>query len=184
MARTVNIDGEVIKPASFAYQDNMTLSDLIFKAGGFSENADLSVVEVIRRLSYEEASQVTSKLNKIFQFVLQRDLKLSPADAQFKLAPFDQVYVRKAPGAPSRAGGLVPEAYLEGATLTRTIKLSPAEIEAKRALVKKDTSLIFDFAADTESSLVGIDLVKINANPGSPAPKSSSPRNLKRKTMS
>ena len=52
MARTVNIDGEVIKPASFAYQDNMTLSDLIFKAGGFSENADLSVVEVIRRLSY------------------------------------------------------------------------------------------------------------------------------------
>ena len=197
MARTVNIDGEVIKPASFAYQDNMTLSDLIFKAGGFSENADLSVVEVIRRLSYEEASQVTSKLNKIFQFVLQRDLKLSPADAQFKLAPFDQVYVRKAPGygeqgtftisgevvysgtyaisnkndrlssAIMRAGGLVPEAYLEGATLSRTIKLSSAEIEAKRALMKKDTSLIFDFVADTESSLVGIDLVKINANPGS-----------------
>ena len=66
-----------------------------------------------------------------------------------------------------RAGGLVPEAYLEGATLTRTNKLSPAEIEAKRALMKKDTSLIFDFVADTESSLVGIDLVKINANPGS-----------------
>jgi len=196
-ARTVNIDGEVIKPASFAYQDNMTLSDLIFKAGGFSKDADLSVVEVTRRLSYEEASGVTNKLNKVFQFALQRDLQLSPADAQFKLAPFDQVYVRKAPGygkqgtftisgevvfsgnytitdknerlssAIQRAGGLVPEAYLQGATLTRTIKLTPAEIEAKKALMKKDTTVIFDFIADTESNLVGIDLVKIMANPGS-----------------
>jgi len=52
--RTISIDGEVIKPASIPYQDNMTLSDLIFKAGGFSNDAALSMVEVTRRLSYEE----------------------------------------------------------------------------------------------------------------------------------
>ena len=195
-ARTINIAGEVIKPASFAYQDNMTLSDLIFKAGGFSKDANLSMVEITRRLSYEEASGVTNKLNKVFQFALQRDLQLSPSDAQFKLAPFDQVYVRKAPGygkqgtfsisgevvysgtytiidkierlssAIQRAGGLAPEAYLQGATLTRTIKLSPAEIAAKKALMKKDTTLVFDLIADTESNPVGIDLAKIMVNPG------------------
>ena len=194
--RTVNIVGEVIKPETFEYQENMTLGDLIFKAGGFREEADLSVVEVTRRLSYEQAAKVTNKMNEIFQFALTRDLKLSPTDASFKLQPFDEVYVRRAPGfrvqgtifitgeviyagtyaisdknerisnVVKRAGGLMPEAFINGATLTRTYKLSAAEIEAKKQMMKMDTTLSYNILTDTKSYPVGIELNKILANPG------------------
>jgi protein involved in polysaccharide export with SLBB domain len=196
-ARTVNIIGEVIKPETFEYQENMTLGDLIFKAGGFREEADISVIEVTRRLSYEQAAKVTDKMNDIFQFNITRDLKLSLNDASFKLMPFDEVYVRRAPGfrdqgtifitgevvysgtyaisnknerisnIVKRAGGLMPDAFISGATLTRTYKLSGAEIESKKQIIKKDTISANNVSAETKSYAVGIELNKILAKPGS-----------------
>jgi len=195
--RTVNIVGEVIKPETFVYEDNMTLGDVIFKAGGFREQADISVVEVSRRLSYEEAAKVTDKMNDIFQFALTRDLRLSPTDAAFKLMPFDEVYVRRAPGygdqgtvmvtgeviyagtyaisdkkekisnVIKRAGGLIPGAFVSGATLTRTYKLSEAEIEKKKQLMKRDTTLRDSILTLKNTYPVGIELEKILASPGS-----------------
>jgi len=195
--RTVNIVGEVMKPDSMEYQENMTLGDLIFKAGGFREEADISVVEVSRRLNYEEASKVTDKMNNIFQFALTRDLKLSQTDAAFKLMPFDEVYVRRAPGYRNqgtiqisgeviyagtyaisdknekisqmikRAGGLIPGAFISGATLTRTYNLSEAEIEKKKQLMKRDTTLRDSLVSLKNTYPVGIELEKILANPGS-----------------
>jgi len=195
--RTVNIVGEVIKPETFEYQDNMTLGDLIFKAGGFREEADISVIEVSRRLSYEQAAKVTDKMNNIFQFTLTRDLKLSQTDAAFKLMPFDEVYVRRAPGYRNqgtiqitgeviyagtyaisdknekisqmikRAGGLIPGAFISGATLTRTYNLSEAEIEKKKQLMKRDTKLRDSLVSLKNTYPVGIELEKILANPGS-----------------
>ena len=196
-ARTVNIVGEVIKPETFEYQENMTLGDLVFKAGGFREEADLSVVEVTRRLTYQQAAKVTDKMNEIFQFSLTRDLKLTPTDAAFKLLPFDEVYVRRAPGfrdqgtimvtgevvyagtyaisnknerisnIVKRAGGLMPEAFTIGATLTRSYKLSAAEAEARKLMMKRDTTLSGNFLDETKSYPVGIELDKILASPGS-----------------
>ena len=195
--RTVNIVGEVIKPETFVFEDNMTLGDVIFKAGGFREQADISVVEVSRRLSYEQAAKVTDKMNDIFQFALTRDLKLSPTDAAFKLMPFDEVYVRRAPGyrdqgtvmitgeviyagsyaisdknekisnVIKRAGGLIPGAFVSGATLTRTYKLSEAEIEKKKQLMKRDTTLRDSLLTLKSTYPVGIELEKILASPGS-----------------
>src|SRR5674476_122907 len=195
--RTVNILGEVIKPETFEYQDNMTLSDLIFKAGGFREEADISIIEVSRRLSYEQAAKVTDKMNDIFQFALTRDLKLSPTDAAFKLMPFDEVYVRRAPGYGKqgtimitgeviyagtyaisdknekisnmikRAGGLIPGAFISGATLTRTYNLSEAEKEKKRQLMQRDSTLRDSLLTLKSTYPVGIELEKILASPGS-----------------
>ena len=194
--RTVNISGEVLNPSAFNYQDNMSLGALIFKAGGFKEGADLSVVEVSRRLSYEQASKVSDKINEIFQFTLSRDLKLSTSDSSFKLNPYDAVYVRKAPGyrdqgtfnilgeityagtyaisnknerisdAIKRAGGILPGAFISGATLTRTYKLSAAEIERKKQLMKIDTTLKDSLFTEAKTYPVGIELDKILANPG------------------
>ena len=195
--RTVSIFGQVQSPFNFEYRDNMTLGDLIFKAGGFREDADLSVVEVSRRLSYEEAAKVTDKINNVFQFSLTRDLKLSPADAAFKLQPFDEVFVRKAPGfrdqgkfyvtgevtyqgtyaiedknerisdAIKRAGGLVPGAFTKGATLTRMNKQSDVENNKKIELMGNDSSLLKSHILDKPSYPVGIELDKILASPGS-----------------
>src|SRR5665647_1230774 len=196
--RTVTIVGEVMRPDFMEYQDNMTLGDVIFKAGGFREQADISVVEVSRRLSYEEAAKVTDKMNDIFQFALTRDLKLSPTDAAFKLMPFDEVYVRRAPGYGNqgtimitgeviyagtyaisdknekisnmikRAGGLIPGAFISGATLTRTYNLSEAEKEKKRQLMQRDSTTLRDSLLTLKSTYpVGIELEKILASPGS-----------------
>jgi len=196
-ARTVNITGEVVKPNLFEYQDNMTLGDLIFKAGGFREEADLSVVEVSRRLSYEQAAQITSKTNNIFQFALTRDLKLTPTDAVFKLMPFDEVYVRRAPGfreqgtieikgevvyagtyaisdknerisnVVKRAGGLMPDAFVVGATLTRASKLSSAEMNARKIMMERDSTIRNSQLTENKPYPVGIELDKILAKPGS-----------------
>ncbi len=195
-AQNINITGEVLRPGSFEYSDNLTLGDLIFKAGGFREVADLSGVEVVRRLSYEEAAKVNDKMNEVYKFSLTRELKLSAADAAFRLKPFDAVYVRRAPGsmiqgtftitgevaytgtyaisskkerisdAIQRAGGLIPGAFVVGATLQRTTKLSEAEIEKKRILMRTDSTLKEDIFLETKTS-VGIELGKILANPGS-----------------
>jgi protein involved in polysaccharide export with SLBB domain len=196
--RTISITGEVLKPNTFPYQDNMTLSDLILKAGGFRDEADLSIVEVTRRLSYEQARNVTNKLNSIFQFPLSRELQLSAMDAAFVLQPFDEVIVRRAPGfrdqgnfyisgevvyggsytiknrnehisdAIIRAGGLTPEAFAEGATLTRESKLSAAEKEKRLELMKKDTTMKNDTRFDQKTSFsVGIELRNILDHPGS-----------------
>jgi protein involved in polysaccharide export with SLBB domain len=195
--RKVNIMGEVLKPQSFEYRENMTLGDLVFRAGGFLEDADVAFVELTRRLSYEEAAKVTNKVNDIHQFALTRDLKLSPADAAFKLQPFDEVYVRRAPGFREqatvkvtgevtyagtysisdksekisdimrRAGGLVPEAYVKGASLTRTREFSAAEIETRKQLMRNDSTFRNDSLSDKQLYTVGIELDKILANPGS-----------------
>lgn len=46
--RYVNIYGEVKTPGRFPLWDNMTLSDLILQAGGFTEEADILLAEVSR----------------------------------------------------------------------------------------------------------------------------------------
>jgi protein involved in polysaccharide export with SLBB domain len=193
--RTVNIMGEVLKPQSFEFRENMTLGDLVFRAGGFLEDADLSFVELTRRLSYEEVAKVTDKVNEIHQFALTRDLKLSPTDAAFKLKPFDEVYVRRAPGFRDRgtvmvtgevtyagtysiasknerisdiirrAGGFVPGAYIKGATLTRKREFSPAEMEKRKQLMKD--SILTDSLFNNQTYSVGIEMDKIIAKPGS-----------------
>ncbi|GET24209.1 SLBB domain-containing protein [Prolixibacter sp. NT017] len=192
--QTVNIVGEVLNPGKFPYNDKMTLEDLIFRAGGFKENADVGFIEVARRLSHSEASETTNQLSHIFTFQVPRNLKLNPKDAGFVLEPFDQVYVRRAPGYRdqgsvmvdgevvyagsysiahknerisdiiNRAGGFTRDAYLKGATLTRSTGLTQEEIDARKTLMEKDSTLKLDI---TPKQLVGIDLQKIMANPGS-----------------
>ena len=194
--RKVNILGEVLNPQSFEYRDNMTLGDLIFRAGGFREDADLAFVELTRRLTYEEAAKVGDKMNEIHQFAVTRDLKLNPSDAAFKLQPYDEVYVRRAPGfreqgtvmvtgevtyagtysiasknerisdVIKRAGGLVPGAYIKGATLTRIHEFSPLEIEKKKQVMRTDSTFKDTIKTNKETYSVGIEMDKILANPG------------------
>ena len=94
----IEVSGEVLEPGEFDYAENMTLGDAIFVAGGFTEAADSSFIEVARRLSYEEAATVSQNLVHIYKFNVSRNLKLKPQDAGFFLKPFDHISVKKAPG--------------------------------------------------------------------------------------
>ncbi len=192
--RVVEIEGEVLKPGIFAYREGLTLSDIITIAGGFSEAASSSYIEVARRLSYDEAAEYTNQLGHLFQFSVSRNLSLDPKDSEFNLNPFDQVFVRRAPGFSKtgavnisgevkyagqyslssrkervseiiqRSGGLTPDAYPKGAMLTRKTIVSPKTKRLQQELVKRDSTLTF---SDMGFEIIGIDLELALKNQGS-----------------
>jgi len=147
--RFVRIFGEVQNEGEYPYNEQMTINDLIFQAGGLKEAASESFIEISRRHSYQDAASLSNSLVELFQFKINRDLRLMDSDKRFIMSAFDYVYVRKAPsyfeqktvsiegevlypGQYSirsknekisdlirRAGGLTPHAYVKGATLFR-----------------------------------------------------------------
>lgn len=168
------INGEVLSPGTFSWSDNLTLGDAIFLAGGFTEGADSTYIEIARRLTYKEASNLSDTLGQIIIVNMSRDLNIGSNDASFQLKPYDQVSVRQAPnfrkgktayitgevvyaGAYAvnnkqqrisdllqMAGGVTPQAYINGATLQR-------------------------YTDELGSELVAIELGKVLQYPGSEA---------------
>ncbi len=146
----ITVNGEVLFPGKFNWSDNLTLGDAIYLAGGFTEGADSSFIEVARRLSYEEASGLTDQLAHTQVLSLSRNLNLYKNNADFLLKPYDQISVRRAPGfrndktvyisgevnyagayavsnkqqrisdLVNMAGGITPQAFTSGSTLERT----------------------------------------------------------------
>ncbi|TAJ11252.1 sugar transporter [Marinilabiliaceae bacterium JC017] len=191
--QSIKIFGEVQQPGEFDYKENMSLADLILSAGGFKESASEAFVEISRRLNREEIKNVTEKVAHVFQFTVTKDLQLSDEDKRFVLKPFDQVFIRRAPGFTeggnvkilgevkfagdysltskkerlsdiiNRAGGLTPDAFAKGAMLTRKNKVSQTIKRLREELMEKDTSLSF---SDIGFDVVGIDLEKVMKNPG------------------
>jgi protein involved in polysaccharide export with SLBB domain len=165
---TITVDGRVRKGGSFDYMENMSPLDAIYLAGGFSEDADSTFVQISRRLTYQEAASLTDKLVDVFNIPLPRQLNANDQTNSFKLQPYDHIYIRKAPGyvdqgrvfiggevvyagyyaiqnkknrisdMMSWAGGMTPEAYIEGTTFSKI-----------------------------DAGKVGLDLKKVLDNPGS-----------------
>jgi len=158
--RTIQILGEVQRPGEFDFSDNMTLKDLIFKAGGFTEAASESFIELARRHNYAESNLMGDELVKLSQFSIDRKLNLDPKADTLHLQPFDYIYVRKAPsyhqqrtvfisgevrypGAYSigskkerisdlikRSGGIMPDAFVKGARMKRANQETGEKISA------------------------------------------------------
>jgi len=145
----ITVNGEVLNPGQFTWSDKLTLGDAIFLAGGFTEGADSTFIEISRRLSYEEAANLSDTIGHIIIANMSRGLQIGKNDANIPLIPYDQISVRRAPnyrqtetvlitgeiayaGAYAvtdkkmrisdlvqMAGGITPQAYLPGATLSR-----------------------------------------------------------------
>lgn len=153
----VSIDGEVRRPGIFSYSENITLEELIIKAGGLTESATPKRIEISRRIRNTGPLSDTSATAQVFYVNADRDLKQA---TDFVLQPFDIVSVRPAPGYQvqklvriegevlypgnysitnknerisdliKRAGGLTTFAYEEGASLKRTgKKLTQSDVE-------------------------------------------------------
>lgn len=189
----VQVYGEVLRPGTFPYENGITLSSAILMSKGFRESGSEVLIEVSRRISKEDMAKVGEPIVRLFQFQVGRDLKISEADANFTLMPFDQVFIRKAPSYQeraiiklkgeviysgdysisskkeriseiiSRAGGLSPDAYPKGAMLTRPIILSKNQLRLRQELMAKDSLLKF---SDLNFEVVGINLESILKNPG------------------
>lgn len=149
---SVTVNGQVLRPGTFNWSDELTLGDAIFMAGGLSEGADSTFIEVARRLSYGEAAELSDTLGHIIIVDISRGLEIGSNSTDFKLQPYDKISVRQAPNYRKgetayiagevayagpyaisnknmrisdlvrKAGGITPQAYLNGATLFRSSK--------------------------------------------------------------
>lgn len=144
----VTIYGEVAHPDRYTYSDNMTLEDLIIRAGGLMEAASTVRVDVTRRIKDPKSTESTDSIGQMFTFALKDGFVIDGQQA-FTLQPYDQVFVRRSPGYQAqqnvqvegevlfggaysltsteerlsdlmkKAGGATNKAYLKGAKLTR-----------------------------------------------------------------
>lgn len=76
---------------------NMTVEDLILKAGGLRESANSGMVEVVRRNknSFENDTKLLGgKIGELYKFKINKDLTLDESASKFKLEPFDEVFIR------------------------------------------------------------------------------------------
>ena len=144
----VVIHGEVAKPDSYPYADNMTLEDLIIQAGGLREAASVVRVDVSRRIRNPHSTADNDTIGRTYTFSLKEGFVVDGTPG-FVLQPYDEVYVRRSPGYQAqqnvavegeilfggsyamtsreerlsdlirKAGGSTKKAYLRGAKLTR-----------------------------------------------------------------
>ena len=94
--RNFTITGEVMNPGTYEYADNTTVEDLIVQAGGLRDGANLSRVDVSRRINDPKATKKTTEIAQTFTFELKDGLLVS-GDKEFTLEPYDVVHVRRSP---------------------------------------------------------------------------------------
>ena len=146
--RTLTITGEVIFPGVYEYADNMTLEDFILQAGGLTDRASATKIDVNRRLRDPNAKEAGLEVAKTFSFSL-KDNYVVDGEKNFVLEPYDIVQVRRSPvfrtpvqvtvtgevtfqgnytmeaknqrlsDLIKSAGGVLPGAYIRGARLVR-----------------------------------------------------------------
>ena len=88
----VNIDGEVKKPGTYEFQANLSLNDLILKAGGLTGSASKRV-EIARMIAAETIDD--SNPNKVELFTLEITPESNEQANNFILAPFDVINIRR-----------------------------------------------------------------------------------------
>ncbi|GAB4007689.1 SLBB domain-containing protein [Spirosoma migulaei] len=150
----VTIEGAVNRPDTVDFVTNMSVADLIAQAGGFQEGAKPNLIEVSRRIRQDSSGMRATRL-EIYRFAIDRNLQItsvkrdSGSAGEFRLQPFDIVYVHTSPNYENqqqvyvygevmqpgnysifsreerisdllkRAGGLKPQAYILGAQFKR-----------------------------------------------------------------
>ena len=91
----VVIHGEVYNPDTFAFAHNESVEDLILRAGGLTEKASLSKVDIARRIIDPKATDELKVRTQLFSVELNDSLGLN--EHGFLLEPYDEVFVRRSP---------------------------------------------------------------------------------------
>ncbi|WP_439557338.1 SLBB domain-containing protein [Dyadobacter sp.] len=156
----LSIDGSIINPGAYYYYKDITIADLIFQAGGFTEGGVPYRIEVSRRVKNDTIGLPESQNVRIFTLNVADNLVLNEEDQKFKLLPYDIVLVRKSPRYESqkivtvagevtypgtytilnnferisdlfpKVGGMKKEAYIEGARFYRNRELVALDLKA------------------------------------------------------
>lgn len=94
---SVSISGQINSGGSYSFFENMTIKDLIFQAGGFTEDAAIYNIEVARRILDDGSGEIKNQIAEIIPITLTDSLTLVNSGDEFSLLPFDQVFVRRSP---------------------------------------------------------------------------------------
>lgn len=148
--RILTIEGEVMSPGNYEFAENTTIEDLVLQAGGLTDAASTTKVDVSRRIIDPKAKEGSNAISKTYTFEL-KDGFVIDGQPGFILEPYDIVQVRRSPtymeprnifvegevqfggvitlssknqrlsDAIKAAGGFTEEAYVKGARLLRTV---------------------------------------------------------------
>lgn len=92
----LKISGEVVYPGTYAYADNTSIEDLVLQAGGLTEAASLSKVDVYRRINRPTALERDNNITETYTFSI-KDGFVVDGQQGFTLQPYDEVVVRRSP---------------------------------------------------------------------------------------
>ena len=92
----ITVNGEVARPGTFVFADNMTIEDAIIHAGGLLESASTAKVDVSRRIKDPMSNEAIDTLARTYTFTIKDGFVLDGSE-EFVLQPYDQIYVRKSP---------------------------------------------------------------------------------------
>ena len=186
---TVDLLGEVRSEGRFNYVDSMTVKDLILMAGGFKYEASKQI-EVARLIQNEGGTVTNNKVTTILSTKVNGDLSFNPGQENFVLQPMDVVTITKKAGFTNpevvsitgqvnnvgkytlssrvervsdivkRAGGLIGQAYGEGAFIKRsrfnidTLRSDESKTSVEQAYIRKFKAQQLAVKADVKTSLM------------------------------
>ena len=176
---TVSISGEVRNPGIFPFADSITLQQLILLAGGFTDRAIPTSIEVARQKKQVDVMQLGASSSELILVSLSTDLTKVGAD--FYLQPNDIILVKADPSKKpqitvrvsgqvlfpgtytlesqqdrlsaliTRAGGLLPNADKVGIKLIRKTNL--ADTSELKQIIKKQAKANQDSALTQSQGL-------------------------------
>ena len=178
---TVSISGEIRNPGIFPFADSITLQQLILLAGGFTDRAIPTSIEIARQKKQVDITQLGASSSELIQVSLSTDLTKVGAD--FYLQPNDIILVKADPTKKpqitvrvsgqvlfpgtytlesqqdrlsaliTRAGGLLPNADKIGIKLIRKTYLAdPADLNK---IIKKQSNSTQDSVLAKQQDLSG-----------------------------
>jgi protein involved in polysaccharide export with SLBB domain len=188
---TVDLLGEARSQGRFNYVDSMTVKDLILMAGGFKYEASKQIE--IARLIQNDGAVINNKVATILTTVVNGDLSFNPGQENFVLQPMDVVTITKKTGFVNpevvsisgqvqsvgkytlssrvervsdivkRAGGLIGQAYGEGAFIKRsrfnidTLRSDESKTSLEQAYIRKFKAQQLTAKADIKNGLMEAD---------------------------
>jgi protein involved in polysaccharide export with SLBB domain len=185
---TVDLLGEVRSQGRFNYVDSMTVKDLILMAGGFKYEASKQIE--VARLIQNDGAVTNNQVATILTTVVNGDLSFNPGQENFVLQPMDVVTITKKVGFTNpevvnisgqvqsvgkytlssrvervsdivkRAGGLIGQAYGEGAFIKRsrfnidTLRSDESKTSVEQAYIRKFKAQQNAAKAEVKTSLM------------------------------
>jgi protein involved in polysaccharide export with SLBB domain len=160
---TVSISGAINKIGIYEFADNMTVSDLVIMAGGFSDGASASKIEIARRIKVDTFGIAKEQSIKIETIDVDRNL-IGAESGKLLLKPFDRVYVRVLPRYEEQKNvSITGEVFFPGpyALKDKTEKIS--DLILKSGGLKSEADL-GSAKFSRAGKVVGVDIVNIMQN--------------------